>query len=297
MSQQGKLKRYLLILERLQHAPTLAELSEHLTDEGFELNNRTIQRDLAELRDEFGVDTVYDRSSNTYSITMDEEDLPGLMQLLERAQLLELVRDGGQGLGELRRCIHFEELGRLRGIKHIAPLLRTIRERREVKVLYQKFYADTAKTFRIQPHLLKEYRGRWYVLGPSAEHGRPIALGLDRIKEITMLAKRFKRYDRKIAELYDQAIGVDTSPEVPERIVLRFNAMQAPYAKALPLHPSQQVEEEDEDGATITLFVMANFELRQIILALGNAVRVLEPKYLAKEIKQAHLEAARQYGK
>lgn len=297
MSQQGKLKRYLLILERLQHAPTLAELSEHLSDEGFELNYRTIQRDLAELRDEFGVDTVYDRSSNTYSITGDEEDLPGLMQLLERAQLLELVRDGGQGLGELRRCIHFEELGRLRGIKHIAPLLRAIRERREVKVLYRKFYADTAKTFRIQPHLLKEYRGRWYVLGPSAEHVRPIALGLDRIKEITLLAKRFKRYDRKIAELYDQAIGVDTSPEVPERIVLRFNAMQAPYAKALPLHPSQQVEEEDKDGATITLFVMANFELRQIILALGNAVRVLEPKYLAKEIKQAHLDAARQYGK
>ncbi|MBZ0205941.1 MAG: WYL domain-containing protein [Flavobacteriales bacterium] len=297
MSQQGKLKRYLLILERLKHAPTLAELSEHLSDEGFELNYRTIQRDLAELRDEFGVDTVYDRSSNTYSITGDEEDLPGLMQLLERAQLLELVRDGGQGLGELRRYIHFEELGRLRGIKHIAPLLRAIRERREVKVLYQKFYADTAKRFRIQPHLLKEYRGRWYVLGPSAEHVRPIALGLDRIKEITMLAKRFKRYDRKIAELYDQAIGVDTSPEVPERIVLRFNAMQAPYAKALPLHPSQQVEEEDKDGATITLFVMANFELRQIILALGNAVRVLEPKYLAKEIKQAHLEAARQYGK
>jgi len=217
MSQQGKLKRYLLILERLKHAPTLAELSEHLSDEGFELNYRTIQRDLAELRDEFGVDTVYDRSSNTYSITGDEEDLPGLMQLLERAQLLELVRDGGQGLGELRRYIHFEELGRLRGIKHIAPLLRAIRERREVKVLYQKFYADTAKRFRIQPHLLKEYRGRWYVLGPSAEHVRPIALGLDRIKEITMLAKRFKRYDRKIAELYDQAIGVDTSPEVPER--------------------------------------------------------------------------------
>ncbi|MBX2981649.1 MAG: WYL domain-containing protein [Flavobacteriales bacterium] len=296
MSQQGKLKRYLLILERLQHAPTLAELSEHLTDQGFELNKRTIQRDLAELRDEFGVDTVYDRSRNTYRITGDEEDLPGLMQLLERAQLLELVRDGGQGLGELRRCIHFEELGRLRGIKHIAPLLRAIRERREVKVLYQKFYADAAKAFRIQPHLLKEYRGRWYVLGPSAEHVRPIALGLDRIKEITVLAKRFKRHDGKIAELYDQTIGVDTSPEVPERIVLRFNAMQAPYAKALPLHPSQQVEQEDEDGATISLFVMANFELRQIILALGNAVRVMEPKYLAKAIKLAHLEAAQQYG-
>ncbi len=297
MSQQGKLKRYLLILERLQHAPTLAELSEHLTDQGFELNKRTLQRDLAELRDEFGVETVYDRGNNTYSITGDEEDLPGLMQLLERAQLLELVRDGRQGLGELRRCIHFEELGRLRGIKHIAPLLRAIREKREVKVQYRKFYADVAKDIRIQPHLLKEYRGRWYVLGPKHRACAPIALGLDRIEGLSVLTKRFNRHDGKIAELYDQAIGVDTSPEVPERIVLRFNAMQAPYAKALPLHPSQQVEEEDEDGATISLFVMANFELRQIILSLGNAVRVLEPKYLAKEIKQTHLEAARQYGK
>lgn len=297
MSQRGKFKRYLLILEHLRHSPSFKELHDNLEDHGFPLSQRTLQRDLNELRDEFGVETTYQRSTNTYHITGEADDLAGLMQLLERAQLLELVRDGGQGIRELEQYVRFEDLGRLRGIQHISPLLRAIRERREVKVEYRKFSADAAKTFRIQPHLLKEYRGRWYVLGPSIGHVRPIALGLDRIEGLAVLTKRFKRQDTRIADLYDQAIGVDTSPEVPERIVLRFNAMQARYVKALPIHASQQVEQEDVDGATISLYVMANFELRQIILSLGDAVRVLEPKYMAKQIKAEHLAAARQYEK
>lgn len=179
----------------------------------------------------------------------------------------------------------------------MAPLLRAIRERREADVTYRKFYEDTAKTFRVRPHQLKEYRGRWYVLGPTTKHARPIALGLDRIEKLEVLRTRFTRKDDALTGIYDHAIGVDASPGKPERIVLRFNAMQAPYVKALPLHASQQVEQEDDNGATISLFVMPNMELRQLLMGWGASVRVLEPKHLAKEIRQAHKEAAAGYRK
>jgi len=56
MSFQGKLKRYLLILERLQRPSSFSELHDHLYEHGFELSQRTLQRDINGLRDEFGIE-------------------------------------------------------------------------------------------------------------------------------------------------------------------------------------------------------------------------------------------------
>lgn len=297
MSIRGKLKRYLLILERLETSPSLDNLLRRLHDHGHEVSARTLQRDLDDLRNEFGVAVTYDRDANTYAIAEGmSDDIPSLMQLLSRAQLLELVQDDGQGVHDLHRFVQFEGLGQLQGIQYLAPLMRAARNSREVRMQYQKFGAAPAKAYRLHPHLLKEFRGRWYVLGLVAGQQQPMAFGLDRIQTVTTTNKRFKRRDALITDLYCNAIGVDTSPGNAERILLRFKPAQAPYIKALPLHASQQTLEENAHGITISLFVMPNYELHQILLGLGNTVRVLEPKYLAKEIQRAHREAAKQYG-
>lgn len=296
MSYRGKLKRYWLILERLQHAPSMAEITDHLNDHGFEISQRTVERDIEELRDDFGVEVVYDRMDNTYTISEGlTRDLPGLMHMLERVQLLELVQEGRQGLRELHRYVHFEALGQLRGIQYLGPLLQAIRLKREVRITYRKFSDEKAKVHRMKPHQLREFHGRWYVLGPTTKHARPIALGLDRMEEVEVTAKRFKRKESDLDALYGHSIGVDTSPNKPERVVLHFQPQQAPYVKALPLHSSQQIEKEDARGLTVSLYVMVNFELRQIILGHGRLVKVLEPRHLAADIRAAHREAAAQY--
>lgn len=298
MSHRGKLKRYLLILEQLQQRPSLARIRTQLEDHGFNLSKRTLERDLGDLRDEFGVEAVYDRASNSYSLSAEQAvEVPGLIQLLERAQLLELVQHPEPSIQELHRHIRFEGLGQLLGIHHLAPLLRAIRERRTVRVLHRKFHGPAAKRILLKPHQLKESQGRWYVLGPSAEHSNPIALGLDRIQQVEVLGTRFKRNEADVAALYDHVIGVDTSPGKPERVLLRFHPSQAPYVNALPLHSSQEVLLDDAAGLTIALFVMVNFELRRIILGMGASVQVLEPEHLAHTIQQAHQEASALYRK
>lgn len=295
MSQRGKFKRYLLILERLATQPSLEQLRDRLHEHGHEVSARTLQRDLEELRDEFGVEAGYDRAGNCYRITAGLDSVSMLMNLLERAQLLELVRDGGKPKAGAHECLRFEELGRLRGIQHMEPLLRAVRERREAKVDYHKFGTEETKSIRIRPHLLKEFRGRWYVIGPASDYDHPIALGLDRIEGVQVLAARFKRDEKKVVELYDHTIGVDTSPGKAERILLHFTPAQAPYVKALPLHSSQLLEQEDDRGLTVSMYVMPNFELRQILLGYGSSVKVLEPTSLAGDIRKAHQEAAAKY--
>jgi predicted DNA-binding transcriptional regulator YafY len=295
MSYQGKLKRYLLILDKLKYKPSFADLAEHLEEHGFSLSPRTLQRDLEEIRVELGIEVAYDRTTNTYNVVGGHAEQAGVMQLLERAQLLELVSSDGKGLPELHRYVRFEELGRLRGIHFLAPLLKAIRERREVNVGYRKFQDERSKTYKVQPHMIKEYHGRWYLLGRTGRHPQPIALGVDRMEKLDVLRARFKRNGDEVADFYDHVIGVDASPGKAERIVLRFDPVQAKYIKSLPLHPTQQVEQEDKNGVTISLFVMPNIELQQQVMGWGVSVQVLEPKHLAKTIRQAHKAAAGRY--
>jgi proteasome accessory factor B len=295
MSYQGKLKRYLLILDRLQRPASFVELKDHLEEQGFELSPRTLQRDLEEIRVELGIEVAYERGANHYTVQKGKEDHAGVLMLLERAQLMELVNTNGKGFRELNRVVRFEELGRLRGIQHLAPLLKAIRERREVVVSYRKFQEEGLKEYRVQPHLLKEYRGRWYLLARSESHTRPIALGVDRIEKLDVQRTKFARTGDAVPDFYDHIIGVDATPGKAERIVLRFDPVEAKYVKSLPLHPTQKVEKEDKGGVTISLFVMPNIELQQALMGWGASVQVLEPKHLAKTIKQAHKAAVGRY--
>lgn len=296
MAQRGKLKRYLLLLDKLTREPSMGDLLDLMDNQGFNVSKRTIQRDLEDLRDEFGVEVQYDRANNVYRITGDQSERDTLKQMLERAQLLELVQASGNNLTELRQYLHFEDLGRLSGLEHIGPLLKAIRSRNEVKVSYQKFGEPEPAPYRFKPHRLKEFRGRWYLLGLSTKYEHPIALGLDRIRKVERMKKRFTRHAYQIDSFYDHVIGVDTRPGEPERVVLHFKPSQAPYVLALPLHWSQVVKEEDARGTTVVLNVMPNIELQQILLGLGDSVKVLEPEHLALSIKKMHIQAAARYG-
>ena len=293
MSVQARLKRYLLVLERVKHRPTFAELKEHLEDHGFSLSTRTLQRDIEQIRVELGLEILYDRPGNTYHLPDADDDRSTILPLLERAVLGELLGSHGGAIRAAAPYVVIERSGQLQGLHHWGPLLRAIRERREVVITYRRFQKEAEQVLRVRPYLLKEYRGRWYVLGLSDGYDRPISLGLDRMVGLQVTAKRINARDRENVErFYAPVIGVDSSPGKAERVVLRFTPLQGKYAKALPLHSSQQVLQDDAEAVVVALHVLTNFELKQELLGLGAAVNVLEPAWLAKEIREVHLAAA-----
>lgn len=295
MSNRGKPTRYLLILDHLQRSPSFAELKEHLAAHGIDLSPRTLQRDIEEMRAELGLDVVYDRGNNTYSVVQSGADQAVVMQLLERAQLMDLVGAGGKGARQLGLCIRFDEQGRMRGMQHLPVLLSAIQERRELNVSYRRAPGDAPKAYRMHPYLLKEYGGRWYLLGRPARNAEALAMGLEGIVTLEPLRTKFKRVEAEVAALHDHVIGVDGGEGKPERIVLRFDAQLGSSVKVRPLHPSQNVEKEDKNSCTISLHLRPNASLQQMIMGLGAAVQVLEPKHLAKSIRQAHKAAAAAY--
>lgn len=293
MSVQARLKRYLLVLERIQHRPTFAHLRRHLGDHGLQVSARTLQRDIEQIRVELGLEILYDRTNNCYHLPNGKDDRETVLSLLERAVMGGLLGAHGGLIRQAAPYVRIEHHGRLQGLQHWGPLLRAIRERREVKVSYRRFQTGKEKVIPMRPYLLKEYCGRWYALGLADGYDQPISLGLDRMLAVQVSSRRFAKTDHlRVEAFYEPVIGVDTSPGEAERIVLRFTPLQGKYAKALPLHPSQHVLSDDADGLVVSLHVMPNFELRQQLLGLGAAVQVLQPRWLAKEIRTEHKRAA-----
>ncbi|MDX9750340.1 MAG: WYL domain-containing protein [Flavobacteriales bacterium] len=294
MAHQDKLKRYLLILERLPHRPSFADLAGHLEEHGLALSHRTLQRDIEEIRAQLGMRVVYDRPANTYALSEADSGSTGMLHLLERAQWLEVVRSAGGNAG-LDAAMAFEGGGRAQGVLQAAPLLRAVRERREARVRYRTGHGATAKEARIMPHLLKEHHGRWYVLGRHAGNRAAVALPLDQVLHVHVLAKRGAKPTAAHAAQYAAAVGVDVAAGKPRRVVLRVEKPRAAQVIATPVHPSQQVVEQDRNGVTIALEVVPGPVLREQLLAWGADVRVLAPKALAREIRQAHKAAAARY--
>jgi predicted DNA-binding transcriptional regulator YafY len=72
-----------------------------------------------------------------------------------------------------------------------------------------------------------------------------------------------------------------------ENIKLSFHRSQKPYIVSLPLHHSQkEISLDNSKTFDIELLIHPNFEFRQQVLKYGSLVKVIEPKWLAAEIKE-----------
>lgn len=74
---------------------------------------------------------------------------------------------------------------------------------------------------------------------------------------------------------------------------LWVDKQQWPYIKRKPLHGSQRIVQEHEDGsAEIIINVIPNFELESRILGQGMHMKVLSPESFKEKIKNQIQSAA-----
>ena len=79
-------------------------------------------------------------------------------------------------------------------------------------------------------------------------------------------------------------------------MVLQVNKFHAPYVLTKPIHHSQQLLRESEDGSIIVrIDVVLNFELERELLGFGDFIKVLAPRILVSRLKQRLEKTIRQY--
>jgi predicted DNA-binding transcriptional regulator YafY len=194
--------------------------------------------------------------------------------------------------------IQFENNQQLKGLQHINPLYQAILHKRPLLLEYRSFRAAQSQKRIYYPYLLKEYRNRWFLITKAQDGQSLTTLALDRIMDFHELPKEpFMAYegigfDRYFSDL----IGVTKSEkDRPHKIILLVNKPNAPYVLTKPLHPSQTVLRDDEDGLQIRIDVVLNFELEREILGFGESIKVLAPRLLASKIKRRLETAGRLY--
>lgn len=287
MSRQGTIKSYRVLIELLQSPlkPNRNQMLDRLQSEGFEISNRTLDRYISELRNEFQIEISYDRFSNCYFI--HDESTEDVNSFLRYASMMH----AGETLGALanRRNMKFissEKENTFKGIEHMHILLEAMQKRKWINLTYRKFGSNESKAYEVQPYLLKEYQSRWYIFTRLGDNKPYRTFGLDRIEQVVMTKKSFRMNDDVDPVAYfENSIGLtyDNNNKLQE-VHIAVKKGQAEYIRSLPWHHSQKVLKDNEDAVTFGFTVIPNFELIQKILTQGDSIEVLKPKSLRTEI-------------
>ena len=305
MSKRGYISRYLLILKKLKARPysTYEELQTYIENQfdflqmqddtlnvGF--SKRTLQRDIKEIRNVFGIDIEYSKSNKGYYINQSETENMNFQRMIEAFDMfnsLNLAQD-------LTTFIHLEKR-RPQGTENLYGLLHAIKNKLKVKFTYQKFWEEELSQRLVEPYALKEFKNRWYILAKDSKDNNIKSFALDRLTNLEITTQHYQYPDNySIEQSYRYCFGIiSPNGSDPQDIILSFDPFQGKYIKTLPLHETQQVLVDDDNETRIKLKLYLTHDLIMELLSFGNKVKVVEPKSLADEIKEAHRNAYKQY--
>jgi proteasome accessory factor B len=256
-------------------------------------SERTFQRDLSLIAEATGF-VIKVRRGAGYYVAEQEALLPGQQRLLDAVALHQFYQLPA-ALGPFVQ----PEPRRPLGLEHLRPLLHAAQAGQVVEFDYLKHWETRPQRRTVGPLLLREFRGRWYVLGCMAGSGRLACFGLDRMQRLTATGRAFSApADFDAATHFAHAFGI-TRPvdgEPPQEILLSFAPVQGRYALSYPLHPSQTVVNETAKEIRLRLFVYDTHDLRMELLSYGPEVTVLAPASLREWLRSRHRAAAEDKG-
>lgn len=87
------------------------------------------------------------------------QELSGMVQKLEDKIHVSKTKD--------RPIIDLEKNENLKGLEFIDPIYQAIANKKCIEITYQSFRARMSSKFMFHPAILKEFRNRWFVLGPA----------------------------------------------------------------------------------------------------------------------------------
>ncbi|MCO5238656.1 MAG: WYL domain-containing protein [Chitinophagaceae bacterium] len=193
--------------------------------------------------------------------------------------------------------IIFDSTPALKHIERLQDILECILEKTVLQISYQPFGAACPVEKVIHPYCLKQYNQRWFLFGYDEANNRIDNSPIDRIVRFTPLNKAFiENTFFNQDEYFEDMIGVTRKAgQQPERIVFRVSTVRADYLMTKPLHHSQRVLPENEEGVVFTMSVIINKELVSVLLSFGSDIEVVEPASLRSVMKAEHRIALSKY--
>lgn len=291
MSQRETIIRHKAIIQKLRSKPsTFEEIIEKLDSETA-ISKRTFQRDIQEIDEIYGIEIKFNRSLQVYQIINEIKDdyTNRMFEALDIFQALNFNSSNSE-------FIQFDTR-KPKGTENLNGLLHAIQNKYQVQITYQKFWEDTSERRTIEPYLLKEFKGRWYVVAYDLSRKEFRIFGLDRIDLLRILDVKFQ-YPQKmdIKKYFEDCFGIISSNnQKPEIVKLLFIKNQGKYIKTMPLHHSQQILEDKNGQMIVHLNLIPSYDFVMEILSYGEFVKIIEPQFLANEVRNRLLNSLEVY--
>jgi hypothetical protein len=300
---KSALLRYLLLDIRLRREPFpgLEDLKifvekefTDITDEKMKFSRLTIKKDLKDMRKIFFAPVHFSFHDNNYRYQIKDYTFmklpdPIIERLIYNIKLQYLL--GNKFNNSMP--ISFETSTSTKGYEYLPILSKALGQGKVVSINYKSINSKRNRTYLIHPHLLKENRNTFYLLGVKDKDTEIRTFAFDRITETPVIldieAKMLKDFDAE--RYFNDSIGITAQQNTPITIELSFTPEQGAYILQKPLHKSQQIIGEDNNELRISISVLPTYEVIANILSYGDAVEVIGPDNF-KELIAARLKSA-----
>jgi len=294
MKTYPNINRLNLIIDALKiKALKKDELIDKLSDTGFDISKKTLERDFDEIRT-LGFDLTYTRPqgySIENSITYEIDILNKVKDQMSSSSLHQFLTDENsvQSPPSISTTI-------------LTTILKSITNRTKISFIYEKFKTNDKTTRYVAPLVLKEYNGQWHLLAFEFSSNMCKEFGCDRIKGL----KVNEQFDNQLIEKnkkdtneFKAKLGAsmplteweDSKPYFKiqgiERIILGVSEFYLRYLKNNPVHYSQRISNEEENGFTkVTYNLIPNIDLVKFIISQVGDIKIIEPVNLKKFIRE-----------
>lgn len=194
--------------------------------------------------------------------------------------------------------IYLDKNDGLKGLHYLDEIYQAIIKKTVLVLTYKSFKSKEESTFHFHPFILKEFNNRWFLVGKKKGSAPITNLALDRIIAIDYdFNLPYLEQDFDADLFYKNVIGVTVNTgSRPRKIELWIDAVNAPYVITKPLHNTQRLIKENEDGSIIVhLFLSPNYEMERILFGFGDGIEVISPENLRDRMKKILTKALERY--
>jgi len=221
------------------------------------------------------------------------------------------------GIG--KHLIFHQDWNKIHWMKHFNTVLSAINNQQYISIKHYSFRTESHEHLMyFMPYWMKQNAYfRWYIIGFEKEDSAfPTVLGLDKIVSIAVDDEHFTRKSslEHFKNEYENLFGVYTyENRDPELIRIECTRFQAQYLKSLPLHPSQEIESENNEVTVFRYKLVINHEFAYELLRQNawnfnpnmleyahpkqTAIKVLEPTWLVDYFHQTYKRSYFTYAK
>ena len=286
MAQKFKHLHYIIDIVKNNPGIALRDLVFKLDAYNSPTSRQNLEKDLYDLRTAYEIPIGFDATLKGYVV--DEEnnaDLRTFQNFAKQQALNGMLGDMLHNGAKVWDVVDIDDQMPIMQIGLIKDLIEAMLDKKRVRIRYHKFFEKEPDVYLLEPHLIRQVLKRWYLIAGDVEDGIFKTFGLERIIGVARTNEDYEPQTEVIKQRCGKIYGVSMYNEKRQKVCIETSKWLGKYWETLPVHTSQEVEYISGDKCRISLHVVVNMELIQLLASQLQPVKIIEPKKLREQYR------------